>query len=275
MKSVILILLFFTVTLTESSPVTKQVKAHRFSSPDYKRISSIPDYYQKENRFGTYPLNGSMHCGPVAVSNSLIWLSKNGVASLVPSSGDDLLDQHNIIEKLASKEYMNTRSIGSTVQDLCRGLKKYLDEKAIEGLLLFEGMYTVTDKFRGDTRPDLDRIIKHTKGLRAAWLNIGWYRYDPDTNEYRKTGGHWVTLSGYKNENSSDILIINDPATKERQMEYLEIEPIIDGTIINGNRNFPVNASGFFRFKTGKNRYGIIGGVVYLSLENEEIIAGV
>lgn len=269
MKLSALSVLFLIVTLLESSTVSK------FStelSPDYNRISSIPDYYQKENRFGTYPLNGSMYCGPASVSNSLIWLSKNGFPSLVSSSGNDLLDQHRIIKKLASKDYMNTRSIGSTVQDLCRGIKKYLDEKNVDGSIRFEGMYTVTSEFRGDSIPDLNQIIKYTKGSRAAWLNIGWYKYDPETNEYQKTGGHWVTLAGYKYENNSDVLIIKDPATRKWQMEYLNIEEIADGTIFNGNKNFPIDANGYFRFKTGKNRYGIIGGIVYLSLENDETI---
>lgn len=242
-------------------------------SPDYKRISSIPDYYQKENRFGTYPLNGSMYCGPVAVSNSIVWLAKNGFPSLVEFSNDPLLDQHRVIEKLASKGYMNTRSIGSTVQDLCRGVEKYLDDCDIDGTLFFEGMYTVSNDFRGASIPELDTIIKFTTGARAAWLNIGWYKYDLRTNEYHKNGGHWVTLAGYKNQNGAISLIINNPGTKKRQMEFLNIERIRNGTIFNGNKNFHVDALGFYRFKTGKNNYGIIGGVAYLSLENEKTIA--
>ena len=224
MRPIILLLItLFTIGWSDPTGV-QNINYTRSQGAIAGRISSTPDYYQRDTAYGAFPGNGAMYCGPAAVSNSLMWLSDNGFPSLVPSSGDRYRDQHSLISELGSKEFMNTRQIGSTVQDLCRGIKKYLQMQGLSGKIVSEGMYDASREFKSDkTVPDYHRIKTFTTDKRAAWLNIGWYKYDSENDTYTKSGGHWVTLVGFSHDDKTgkDFLIIHDPDTKSSFNEYL------------------------------------------------------
>jgi hypothetical protein len=62
---------------------------------DSAYINEIPDFTQTDVR-GEKNGNGQQYCAPVAVSNSLMWLDQKQTGQL------------QLIEKLASRRYMNT-----------------------------------------------------------------------------------------------------------------------------------------------------------------------
>jgi hypothetical protein len=234
-------------------------------------VASVPDYYQRSRAFGGFPKGGAMYCGPVAVSNSFMWLSNNGYPSLVSSSENSLRNQHALIALLGSAGFMNTRKCGSSVQDVCSGVQKYIAMRGVSGRIKAQGMYYASKEFRDEKKvPDFEEIKAFSTGARAVWLNIGWYTYDPLRNRYEKTGGHWVTCVGYGfdgKEANDDALIVHDPDTQGPANDYLRTEMVASGTIVNESDIPPISASGYRRFKDGKNRFGIICGAVFLSLD--------
>jgi len=52
-----------------------------------EKINSIPDMTQTDPA-AKLPNGGRSHCGPVAVSNSLMWLAGNGFENLSPNLQD-------------------------------------------------------------------------------------------------------------------------------------------------------------------------------------------
>jgi len=49
-----------------------------FAESIKNKISITPDFCQGNTEYGQLPKSGSSHCAPVAVSNALIQLNKNG-----------------------------------------------------------------------------------------------------------------------------------------------------------------------------------------------------
>jgi hypothetical protein len=85
-----------------------------FSGTAY--VNEIPDFTQT-NVKGSSSGKGQQYCAPVAVSNSIIWLSHNGN------------EQLNLIHKLASKPYMNTSlKNGTGTTGVLRGVEKISKE---------------------------------------------------------------------------------------------------------------------------------------------------
>jgi hypothetical protein len=275
MSAMIIQCLFFSVSASCRPivpPSDAGISSPVSALPGYSGCAaSAPDYYQRSAAFGGFPGGGTEYCGPVAVSNSLMWLRNHGYPSLVASSGNSFRDQHTLIALLGSSDFMNTRKNGSSVEDLCRGAHKYLAMHGLGGRIKAQGMYYASKEFRDDKKiPDFDEIKAFTTGARAVWLNIGWYTYDSLSNRYEKTGGHWVTSVGYgfDGENFNDnALIVHDPDTKGPANDYLKTEVISSGMIANESEIPPIGAPGYRRFREGKNRFGIICGAVFLSLD--------
>ena len=232
---------------------------------------AVPDFYQRDSLHGTFPRGGATLCGPIAVSNSLMWLSRNGFPELVESTGDPHTDQHALIMRLA-QNYMPPGPSGTTVENLCRGLKKYLDARGLSGQIEFEGMYSVSPEFRtGRSIPDIERMSYYTAHANPVWLNIGWYTHNPANNSYTKTGAHWVTLIGRgiaDGGGHEECLIMHDPDTPGSVRDSVYTQKIETGVLFNGFGSFPWNAAGFQRFRTSANEYGIIGGAVYLTIDS-------
>jgi hypothetical protein len=270
--------IFMSLLASVFNPTSHEATRSDFHIGNYKTgpvfcISSMPDYYQRDTTFGVFPDKGATYCGPVAVSNSLVWFSEHGYPSLMKSSGNSYRDQHELISLLGSPDYMDAGHGGATVESFCRGLKKYLQDCRVNGQIESEGMYDVSDEFRAEKNvPDFERMKLFTLENQAVWLNIGWYKFNPSKNIYTKTGGHWVNLVGYGYDEKGynvNCLIIHDPDTNDNSDHFLDTEEISSGTLINGPK-YKQDATGFRRFKTGYNRFGVIGGVVYLTLESME-----
>lgn len=185
-----------------------------------KKLSGTPDLCQAD-KSARLPKGGKGYCAPVAVSNSLVWLARNGYLCLIPKTGSKRMTQPQLATLLGEARFMDTSdNMGTSPTDLLQGVKHFLDQQECAfDSLLYQGWRTHPAEFSGKSEiPDIGWIKEGLVGDTAVWLNIGWYAYDPMTETYERTGGHWVTLVGYgmdrKRQENPDILIIHDPATR-------------------------------------------------------------
>jgi len=234
-------------------------------------IDSIPDYYQRDRAFGGFPRNGVVYCGPVAVSNSLMWLSQKGYGNLTLQSGDKEKDQHALIKKLGSPDFINTRNGGSSANQICNGVYSYLHQCGYKNAQIkYRGWRLVRYRFYDGTEvPTMEWIKKVISENNGVWLNIGWYRYNKKNDTYTREGGHWVTLVGYGHDNKGsnpNALIIHDPDTRHRFNEYIVPEKIGRGKIDGNFRGLPRNAKGYLRYQATRSQFGIIDGAIVLDM---------
>ncbi|MCP4343927.1 MAG: hypothetical protein GY795_00175 [Desulfobacterales bacterium] len=221
-------------------------------------INVIPDFTQTYVK-GLNSGNGKQYCAPVAVSNSIAWISGNENQQL------------KIISKLASKQYMNTSlKNGTGTTGVLRGVDK-ISEEFFGGYkkLEYQGWRKHPESYStGVKLPDIKRIKSAISRKSAAWLNVGWYKYNKKKNEYRRIGGHWVTLVGsWENQ-----LIIHDPAPragKKFSNEFVEYVRIQSGMLIG--KKVGVSAKGYLSLGKGMHMksgadFAILDGVVYFEI---------
>jgi hypothetical protein len=238
------------------------------------KVDELPDYYQRNGAYGGFPRGGSVYCGPAAVSNSIIWLADNGYPDLVPSSGDRARDQHGTIAELASRKYMGLGWGGIGPNGLARGLTRYIADKGYgQGQLLYQGWRRVAAEFRsGVAVPDIDSLKAGTIGMRNAYLNVGWYDHDRDSDTWTRTGGHWVAVVGYGHDGTGvnpDCLVVHDPASGSRFNEYWELVELTGGTMAGNYSGLPRAATGFHRIE-GRN--AIVDCIVVLTMPSADSV---
>ena len=221
--------------------------------------NEIPDLLQTLNAAG-FAGDGQQFCGPVAVSNSLVWLEGNKDESY----------QIDLVHKLSSPTYMNTSTInGTDIFGVTQGVHKYAMERwGKYKTQEYSGWSKSPAQFRSNLKkPTLDWMTSalHRKG--AVWLNIGWY--NQEGINYRRAGGHWVTLVGYE----LGKLVIHDPAPRSGKIfsnQFISLNPLSGGQLIRGTRS--TSARDHFVIADGmaissKGKLGIIDGAVIFELE--------
>lgn len=236
--------------------------------------SKIPDYYQRSSEFGKLPDNGAAYCGPVSVSNSFVYLARQGFDNIISALYDSDKEQHELIKLLGSSRYINTGKEGSSPQAICNGVSRFLLDRGYDSARLeYYGWRQVSSKFNaGISVPDLNFAKAAIVNGYPVWLNIGWYRYSKKENTFRRCGGHWVTLTGYgftKGKLSGNGFTINDPDSRYNGNEYIDLDRIKSGVLTNNFSKSPVNASGFYRWKYSSGIYGIIDGFIILKIEKQ------
>lgn len=235
-----------------------------------EKINDIPDFTQQNSQL---PQNGNTYCGPVSVSNSIVWLSKNGYPSL--ASGKSQLE---IIQQLG--KLMQTNDDGTDSFEIMNGLKTYINNHGEHiDKLGYQGRNSDTHRI-----PDINLARNALKFHGGVWLNIGWYRYKKikGVDIFERYGGHWVTLVGYGYDGSRvapDYLVIHDPsnrAGKSFQNNYVKLIPLTSGQLISGKgknyRGLPAKAVGFnklggeIKVNTKVGDTAIIDGVIILKM---------
>lgn len=180
-------------------------------------MNRYPDLTQTDVRAGL-PWGGWLHCGPVAVSNGLIWLRERGVGVGPASSGDPWADQVEMARRLGSSRYMDTGFFahGTTVAGFLEGLEGYLQDHSRESFSIkYMGWAVHGERFStGLKTPDLRRICGAFAGGSPVFLDLGWYRFRRGAGQYRRNGGHWVTFVGYDwpEKQADPTLYVHDPA---------------------------------------------------------------
>ncbi len=238
-------------------------------------ITEIPDLTQTDPR-GGFARGGASYCGPVAVSNSLVWLAHSGRAPQlkIPDS------QYDLVNLLASGACLNTHPVtGTSPSALMKGLERFFAGQGEPCRIEFQGWRAHPEAYSDQVmHPRLD-FVKHAlvKGG-GVWLNVGWYRYSHALEEYERTGGHWVTLVGYGAERDGslnpDMLVIHDPAPRAGLMpenEFVKMTRIESGTLRGRNKGLPAAARDFFKMEGGMHvkstaDCAILDGVVVLWL---------
>ena len=248
-----------------TAPLGGAGRAHR------AKAAETPDFLQTDREAG-FANSGTQYCAPTAVSNSLMWLAANGYDDLRPE-GTAKRAQIAMIRTLAGAGCMKTSpSIGTDGAQLLRGVEAYVTEAGytIEELS-HEGWRRVPSDYDAGEFPDLDDIRGSIANDRSAvWLNVGWYTYDDESGDYRRTGGHWVTVVGYV----GDDLLIHDPspaAGSRFRTQRISLEELEEGRLTGKYANLPRDAAGYYEvggeMAVASGRTCILDGVVFLRLE--------
>ena len=145
-----------------------------------EKVDSTPDMTQTDPD-ARLPEGGRVHCGPVAVSNSLMWLAQNGFESLASPFAGGAKAQYEMARLLGEKKYMNTNlKTGTGAGGVLEGAGRYIADRGYEcGYLKFQGWRKHPSRFgSGVVVPELHWIKNGLLGNSAVWLNVGWYKYN-------------------------------------------------------------------------------------------------
>jgi len=221
-------------------------------SSDYETHSNfskeIPSLLQTKQNAG-FTDSGLTFCGPVAVSNSLVWLEKNSSEAY----------QIELVKKLSSSKYMNTTAQGTNVRNLMHGVHQYAIERwGRYGRLEYSGWSKVPNEFHSNLlKPTLNWLINNLHQDGAVWLNIGWYQNDH--GNYERTGGHWVTLVGYENGK----LIIHDPAFGDQnghRRDFISLTALASGKLIDGK--FKTDAKDYYLLNSLDKKWNVQAAIL-------------
>ncbi len=241
---------------------------------DVSLADQIPDLVQTDPK-GKFARGGKSFCGPVAASNSLVWL-KTGKKS------DDFNFQYSVVNKLASAEYMKVDPVdGIGAKGLIRGVSRYVEKDIGDSdfVLKYQGWRsTPKEHFTGVRDPQVKWIQGFVGMRKTAWINLGWYSYDAEKDEYVRVGGHWVTVVGYgvdeKGKPNERMIVIHDPSprTGADPNDYVFLSDIKTGTLLRKNGSRYRSASGLLKMGGGMHikssaDVALIDGVVGLDLK--------
>ncbi len=245
------------------------------------KIDLIPDLTQTDPE-AKLPGGGKVYCGPVSASNAFIWLAGQGFSKLAPNIVNPKEAQAEIARLLGTKKYMHTSfNCGTETTNFLKGVSRYIQDCQYQySLLEYQGWERHPDKFSGGVEiPDPEWIKNGLIGVSAVWLKVGWYKYNPATNKYRRFDGHWVTLVGYGvdregNENPN-VIIIHDSAPrsgKKSSREFVRLEKINSGTLVGKKFGLPRCAVDYYKLTDGLHRkekadFGILDGAVVLQMK--------
>ena len=214
-----------------------------------EKVDATPDFCQTDQRYGKFPGNGDELCAPVALSNSLIWLNRNGFPNLVPKEKSTKSEQADLIRLLCSDDYLGTDlREGTPPKRVIAGLELFLKSRGYE--CKFEQMGWRSSVHRIGKVPDETWILRSCMGSSNLLINVGWYK--SENNTYRRLGGHWITLVGYKTDGDKRVLLIHDPSSRsgnDKKTEACHIVPVAENHSLIPQTGSPIGAKGYFQLK--------------------------
>jgi len=249
-------------------------------APVIDKVRDTPDLMQSLPAAGL-PDGGVAHCGPVAVSNSLVWLARHGYPRLAPAADLTPVNQGALARLLGERSYMHTTyQDGTSVDGVLYGVARYLTDHAQRFEYLgYQGWDTSSSPYdTGIKVPDLAWIKSGLRGKSAVWLKIGWYRQTAPS-EWQKFAGHWVTLVGHgvdeRGHAAADMLIVHDPAPRSGERlssDYVQVIPLEAGTLRSSSGSRSIATTGFFRLAGGLKikdgaDFGALDAAVVLKLQ--------
>lgn len=238
----------------DDTPSKVAVSPQSDNARSTSKADETPHFWQRDRR-GRFENGGRDYCCPVAVSNSFVYLAQHGFPGLLtPGEGDQ--PQIDLINQLVLPGYFDTDpNTGTTPGSVLTGVQRYVENHGYHcARLEYEGWRRVghdnADAVK-DSCPQLDWIadgIRDPHG--AVWLNVGWYAQD-GAGEWKRTGGHWVTVVGYGN--APHILLIHNPALRRNNdqpddpaRDLIRLDPLSSGTLHTGGQSTE-NATGLYR----------------------------
>lgn len=273
-----LVIVGLVLACAEAMAVGEMKNEHGSKAFSLERLESTPDLMQSLPE-AALPDDGQTYCGPVAVANSMVWLSYHGYPRLSMLGGADTPStQGRLARKLG--DYMGSGN-GTNPTGFLKGLERYVKEHGYAiASLQYEGWEEhPTEYSRSVIKPDPDWIRTGLNDNSCAWLMIGWYQYRCKLDLYSPYDQHWVTLVGFgKNKYGKEdpnILVIHDPAPRSGRAtshDYVHLERINHGrfSINSGRKNLTANGwyklTGDLKIKKGAD-CGIIDGAVIMRME--------
>lgn len=249
-----------------------------------QRVNDISDFKQNNPR-AQFAEGGKDFCAPTCLSDYLMWLGKNGYPALLPAGANAEDIQIALIKKLAGADYLGTDpSAGTSPEQIMVGLKKYVTDSGYKvKSLSYQGFRPASKEFfSGVSVPSLTWLKAGAIEPKCCWLNIGWYKWDEDSDTYTRTGGHWMALVGYgtnaQNKPSPSTIIVHDPLPRfgaNKTNIYIDLQKIDSGTLTGSYKGLPRNARGFYWYESYtdgnktrefKTYYGIVDGGIVLEL---------
>jgi hypothetical protein len=174
-------------------------------------------------------------CVPASVANVFLYLaSRNRSALALPvDSEGEKVAKYRLVEKLA--KYMGTSKIGTDVEGLITGISRHTYESGYRSHIEWQGIHHI-GRPKAGYRPDPEWIMENSLGENNCILWIGSYKYNPNTDTYRRKTGHAVTVAGFSS--SFNEFLVHDPASSDIPETY-EIEEIRSGRILFPERSIP------------------------------------
>lgn len=242
------------------------------------KIYTTPDYTQTDSAYGGFPdefgvEHGGYFCGPVSISNSLMWLADNGFTNLAPLTADRKKDQHDLVEIISSEMYLDAyEGNGCGPTGAADALPRYIADCGYQmKSLKWQGRMSPPDPYNMHINiPDLDWVREGIIGTgRVELWALGWNLYHPETDEYEVVGGHWVTMVGY----DGDQFILHDPAPRNGYSfanEYVTATPLESGTRVGSGEDLTGQyvIEGDSWNINGNATHAILNGVYVLELES-------
>ena len=166
----------------------------------------VPDFCQRDTRYGKFPWDGKVQCGPAAVSNLIIYLHRTSFPGLLSKKNPSPYDQAELINLLSSDKYMKLDKVnGVSPHNLMSGLKQYLVDKGYEADVQYIG-YQVDDIDKNQNLNGGGYITpimikdKFDQGFECI-VRIGYYK-----NNVR-IDGHYAAVVGFKGGDERKILV--------------------------------------------------------------------
>ncbi|MBI3309584.1 MAG: hypothetical protein HYZ79_09480 [Candidatus Melainabacteria bacterium] len=219
------------------------------SLPTYLYKASMPNLCQTDKRARVLREDGLSLCGPVTVSNILIYLAKTHFPPIVPEFGNlsEFDVQLNLIEKLA--KYMKTDTDGTNDADLIEGLTKYIREHGYKTEVFQEG-FEGQENFTPDVIGDPAKIMPFAIGTSNAILSVNFCKVDPETKRYEPIDEwHYVNLAGFSNCRVPKLIVHDPSPATEREPKECELFKIEDGTLHNWYPPNEFDAKGFLELE--------------------------
>jgi hypothetical protein len=208
-----------------------------------QKAAETPHFWQLDPR-GGFANGGRDFCGPVAISDSLVYLARHGFPELLPAGEGDKA-QIALINLLASPHYLGTDpDRGTGCGSVLKGIEKYVVSHGYQCTTMeYKGLKVLgrrEEEFNIADRPDLDwmkRGILDPHG--AVWLDVGWYTRTAE-GQWKRTGGHWVPMVGYDPKDEYALLIHN-PGTRgngdgpdDPAKDVVHLQAVAAGTLNTG-----------------------------------------
>ena len=234
----------------------------------------VADFTQSDPELAA-PADGGSYCGPVAVSNWLVWLADHGYPKLTPPGPNRRARQIALIRELARHRYMATDpKMGTGSWRLIEGLERWVRDAGYSiKLLKYQGWRGHAPRHgTGQRHPELAWLAAALADGGAAWIHVGWY--EPPTRwerALRRKGGHWLTVVGV-NEHLRE-LTLHDPAPyagTEPEKVHATTRAMTGGWLLAGKDRLP--AAGYLRLGGGmhlkrNDDVAVIDGAVVLVLD--------
>ena len=196
------------------------------------KVGVIPDFCQTDPIFQDLPDGGANMCGPTAFANILFAMEKLGASGLVPEGESTETQARKLLEELTAN-YLKLTSHGIGPAGVAEGVYRFLNDRGYPCRVEWRG-WRRAGQFRSEEPLSIPWICQSVVGNSWAILNVGWYRYEAQADRYRRFGGHWVTLVGFRTEPDGPVLLVHDPARRSgpgKVTHEVRLSPLQSGTL--------------------------------------------